>query len=515
MKCLDCIIVCTFLSFLLVLYAGAQEEVNWDVAQQIRNEGFNKSYIMDDVGYMTDVFGPRLAKSPSYLESVQWLKGKLEEYGLKNVVLDPYEMGVGWRNDYTSVHMMTPQYMPVIAYPESWSSPTDGKVRGPVVYINFQEIESLSDLEQYRGKLKNAIIFSNPKQEMKLGWEPEAVVFTDEQLDRMAETPIFPPQPQVRRRDSGALAWRRIVDLLMVENIAAIVKTDNFHDDGTVRVTRISGTPWAPDAPPNPTSFVMAAEHYNRIMRVMEKGITVEMEVELRITLTDDDYNDYNVLADIPGTDPELKDQIVMLGAHYDAHSSSTGTEDNATGSAHALEAARILSAIGAQPRRTFRFAFWGGEEIGHLGSRAYVKKYLGNRDTQEYLPAHKKFSAYFNLDYGTGKIRGIFLMNNLSAKPIISEWIKPFHDIGLKHVVLIPGGDIGSDHAQFLAVGLPIFPFLQDPVENDSRTWHTNMDTFDRIVPEYLIQGAVVSAGMIYQAAMGDEMMPRLPVER
>ncbi len=514
MKYYNRILVYAFLSFFLAAPAGAQETVYWDVAQQIRNEGFNNSHIMEDVSYMTDVFGPRLAKSPSYLESVEWLKEKLEEYGLKNVVLDPYELGVGWRNDYTSVHMMTPQYMPIIAYPESWSSPTNGKIRGPVVYINFRDIKSLSDLAQYRGELKNAIIFSNPEQKMKLGWEPEAIVYTDEQLDRMAETPIIPPPPSVRRRDSDSLPWRQIVNFLMDESIAAIVKTDNFHDDGTVRVTRLPGTPWAPDAPPNPTSFVMAAEHYNRIMRVMEKGIPVEMEVELRITLTDDDYNDYNVLADIPGTDPELKNQMVMLGAHYDAHSASTGTEDNATGAAHALEAARILSAIGVQPRRTIRFAFWGGEEIGHLGSRAYVKKYLGDRDTQEYLPGHEKFSAYFNLDYGTGLIRGIYIMNNLLAKPIISEWIKPFHDIGLKHVVLIAGSDIGSDHRQFQAVGLPIYPFLQDPVENDTRTWHTNMDTFDRIVPEYLMQGAVVSAAMAYQAAMRDEMMPRIPVE-
>jgi len=497
---------------LLVSSASAQESVHWDVVQKIMEEGFNNSHIMADVSYLTDVYGPRLAKSPSYIASAKWVKKKFEEYGLENVRLEPYEFGVGWRNDLTSVHMTKPQYMPIIAYPQSWSSATNGKVRGPVVHIDFENITSENDLAEYEGKLNNAIIFSTPKRMLTPSFEPEAVLLSKEQLDEMARIKISPAASNRsgRYRGTDKLPRRRIIDFVFSEGAAAVVRPCRVYDDGTVMVTKVAGKPWAKDAPKPPTELVMAVEHYNRIMRILEKGIPVEMEVEIRVSLFDEDLTDYNVIAEIPGSD--LAHEIVMLGAHLDAHAGATGAEDNATGAAQVLEAARILKAIGAKPRRTIQFALWGGEETGHLGSKAYVAKHFIDPESKEFTSEHKNFSCYFNLDYGCGKIRGVYLMNNLLAHPILNEWMKPFHNLDMTHLVLVPGQDIGSDHEQFRAVGLPIFPFLQDPVENDSRTFHSNMDFYDKIVPEYLIQGTVVCAGFVYHAAMSDVKIPRTP---
>jgi hypothetical protein len=406
--------------------------------------------------------------------------------------------------------MISPQYMPIIAYPKAWSSPTKGKVRGPAVFINFEEITSMQDLNQYKGKLRDAIIFSSPKRVLLPNFKPDAVLLSKERLDEMAQISII-PEPHDRKSryaQTKGFPRQKIIEFMLSEGITAIAAPDQVYDDGTVMVTLVSRNAWKKGAPKQPTSFVLAAEHYNRIVRILEKGISVEIEVELRATYTDKDLTDYNVIAELKGTD--LADEVVMVGGHLDAHIAGTGAEDNGTGAAQVMEAARILNAIGVKPRRTIRFALWGGEETGHAGSHAYVAKHYFNQNTKKILPEHEKFSGYFNLDYGTGKIRGIYLMGNMQAMPIMTEWMKPFHNLGMTHTVLVPGEDIGSDHVQFETVGLPVFPFLQDPVENDSRSFHSNMDVFDRIIPEYLIQGAVVVAGFVYHTAMRDELLPR-----
>jgi len=493
-----------------LVVAADEEPIHWGIIQKIMEEGFNNSHIMEDVWYMTDVFGHRLAKSSSYLAAAKWAKRKFENYGLENVQLDPYEFGIGWDLEYTSVNMISPQYMPIIAYPQAWSSPTKGKVRGPAVFINFEEITSIQDLNQYKGKLQNAIIFSAPKRVLLPSFQPDAVLLSKERLDEMAQISIIPESHDRKSRyaQTDGFPRQKIIEFMLSEGIAAIATLDQVYDDGTVMVTLVSRNAWKKGAPKQPTSFVLAAEHYNRIIRILEEGIPVEMEVELRATYTDKDLKDYNVIAEITGSD--LADEVVIIGAHLDAHIAGTGAEDNATGAAQVMEAARILKAIGVKPRRTIRFALWGGEETGHAGSRAYVAKHYFDHDTKKILSEHEKFSGYFNLDYGTGKIRGIYLMGNMCAMPIMTEWMKPFQNLGMTHVVLVPGEDIGSDHVQFETVGLPVFPFLQDPVENDSVSFHSNMDVFDRIIPEYLIQGAVVVAGFVYHAAMRDELLPR-----
>ena len=496
--------------------AVAQEPIHWDVIQKIRVEGFYNSRVMEIASYMTDVFGPRLSHSPSYRAAAEWAQKKFEEYGLANVQLEPYgEFGVSWRNDYTSVHMMTPQYMPIIAYPNTWSSGTNGRIQGQVVYIDVEEIVSEADLAQYRGTLKNAIVFIQPKQELFPEFSPMAVRYSKEWLDEYSQTVIpLPDWRQRRDQQAGRLPRNQIIDFLFSEGAAAIAAPggniinsdgrENYGNFGTVRVNGGRKT-WENISSIHPPFLVMAGEHYNRIMRVLEKGIPVEMEMDLRISITEDDPTDHNVIAEIPGTD--LADEVVLFGGHLDATSAGTGASDNAAGAAVAMEAIRILRAIGVTPRRTIRVALWGGEEVGLLGSRGYVAKHYGNPDTQQYTPEHEKFAAYFNKDRDTGRIRGVNLQGNERLRPIFTEWIKPFHNLGMTH--LSSRSSWNSDHASFNAVGLPAVQFIQDPIED--RAAHTNMDVYDRLVPEDLMQSAVIIASFAYHAAMRDEKLPRV----
>jgi len=500
----------------------AQEPVHWNVVRQIMDEGLNNSHIVDDVSTMTDVFGPRLAKSNAYYEAVKWAEKRFKEYGLENVHLDRYEFGVGWELEYTSVHMMAPQYMPIIAYPQSWSSPTQGKICGSVVTINFQEIASEADLEQYKGRLKNAIVFTAPKQKMYLRWNPEVLLLSDDMLDQMAEVPAsedhaevirnVPKAPELNRQVRPVYKYpkRKIIDFLLHEGIAAIAATDGLFDDGTVQVNTVARKPWAEDAPKQPTSFILAAEHYNRIMRLIERGIPVELEVELRASYTKKNLMGHNLIAEIPGTD--LADEVVIAAAHYDGCIAGTGAGDNATGAGHVMEAARILKAIGVKPRRTIRFALWDGHEAGNSGARVYCNTHYYNSKTGEKLQDYNKLAGYYNLDYGTGRIRGVFLMNNFRVKPIFTEWMKPLHDLHMKHCFLVASYDAGTEG--YHNAGLPAFKFCQDPVE-DPVSYHSNMDVFDRIVPEYLKQGAIVVASFLYHTAMRDEQLPRVPVTK
>ena len=289
----------------------AQEPVYWDVVQEIMEEGFENSQLMENVSWMTDVFGPRLARSPGYLAAAEWAKKKFEDYGLENVYLDEYEFGVGWNLEYTSVDMMTPQYMPVIAYPQSWSSPTEGRIRGPAVYINFEEISSEKDLAQYKGTLRNSIIFyctgtkkcTSAGNRMQCSLRMSSSMRWRKYLRRtkwQKKIRIIPRPTELDRRVPPTYQYprRKIIDFLLSEGIAAIASTDGFYDDGTVQVTSVARRAWSQDAPKHPTSFIFAAEHYNRIMRILEKDIPVELEVELRAAYTEKDLMAHNVIAE-------------------------------------------------------------------------------------------------------------------------------------------------------------------------------------------------------------------------
>jgi carboxypeptidase Q len=268
-----------------------------------------------------------------------------------------------------------------------------------------------------------------------------------------------------------------------------------------------NGASYAPDARPVLPEMEMSAEHYGRIMRLLEAGKEVEIELESKTSFTDD-LTGYNVVAEIPGTDKKLKEEVVMLGAHLDSWHAATGATDNAAGSAVMMEAMRILQAIGVKPRRTIRIALWGSEEQGLFGSKNYVKKHFGDPQTMKMTPAHAKFAGYFNVDNGTGKIRGVYLQGNEAVRPIFEAWLKPFHDMGAKTLTIQNTG--GTDHLSFDALGLPGFQFIQDPVDYDTRTHHTNMDTYERLQEEDLKQAAVIVAAFVYHTAMRNEKLPR-----
>ncbi len=501
------------LAVLFASLASAEEEVYWDVFQEIKDEVFANQEVIENASWLCDVFGPRNAKSPSYRASAEWAVKKLKEYGLSNARLEPYEFGVGYVNEYISVHMMSPQYMTLLAYPATWSSGTDGRVRGQAVYINFDEISSEADLEKYRGKLQDAIVFTAPKQEVSLIIPLLEERFSDDKLDEMASVKVGPSgsdrrRGRRRREEEDRLSRQQIIDFVFGEGAAAIVRTDGRSDYGSVVVENSGYTmetrPWEKGAPPNPTELVMAAEHYNRIMRILEKDVPVEMEVELRVSFSRDDLTDHNVIAEIPGTD--LAHEVVVIGAHLQANPAGTGAVDNAAGVVAAMEAMRALVAIGVKPRRTIRMGLWGAHEMGTFGNKSHVAKNFADPKTKEYKKDYDNLFAYFNMDIGTGRIRGVSVMGNEEVRSIFTEWIRPLKALGMTHIFTT-----GMTHEAYSEVGLPGFYFNQDRTAMDDRHAHSNMDTYERLVPEGLIQSSVVMAHFAYQAAMRDEKLPRI----
>ncbi len=515
------------LMMIVVSSSFAQEKVDYSMIDKMRDEGFSRSQVMELVWYMTDVFGPRGGNSPSYDQAARWAEKRFKEFGAENVKLDPYaEIGMPWECTYNSVHMLTPQYMPLIAYAVSHTRGTNGKVRSHAVYVNTQEIFSEADLGKYRGKLKGKIVLAEPAPQLKLDFEPRAVRLSKDVLDDMAEMRIIPPKETITitRDEYDALLQgnapqrplpsAEVDEFFENEGVAVQivpgrdsvkVSLDGPYDKGTVGL--YSGHPVPKGGFKPLPRMTMAAEHYNRIVRLLEKGFDVEMEVEIRTIFHEDDLEDYNVIAEIPGTD--LKDEIVLIGGHFDGIFGGTGATDNATGAAMVMEAMRILKAVDAKPRRTIRAALWGGHDAGHSGARYYVRKYVRDTKTGETFPEHAKLSVYFNCDW-YGRILGIYLNGNDLARPIFFEWTKPFHDVGMTHIVSDNSG--GSDHMGFIQAGIPGFSWIQDDIEYFSTNHHTNMDVYDRIVPEDLMQASVINACWAYLAAMRDDMIPRTP---
>ncbi len=490
---------------------NAQEKVYYDVVQKIMDESFANNEVMENASWLTDVFGPRGAKTPGYYAAAEWVKEKLDDYGVPNAHLEPYEFGIGWENTYTSLHMISPRYMQIVAYPALWSKGTNGKVLSPVVYVNFDEIASESDLEQYRGNLHNAIIFTTPKQEITHRFTPLNERLSDEQLDEMSKIPVGPRVTQVhrgRRSEDDRLSRQQIIDFVFGEGAVAIVRTDGQSSYGSVRVENSRYTmetrPWEQGAKPNPTELIMIAEHYNRIMRILEKGIPVEMEIEVRVSFNRDVPNDFNVIAEIPGTD--LANEIVLFGGHLQANPAGTGAIDNGAGVVATLEAARTLMAIEVKPRRTIRVGFWGGHEMGTIGNRAHVRENFADPITKEYKKDYDNLSAYYNIDIGTGGIRGVSIMGNELLRSIFTEWMKPLKNLGMTHLFTT-----GMEHEAYREVGLLGFYFDHDRKEIDDMNSHSNMDTYERLVPEGLMQASVVLTSFVYHTAMRDDKLPRV----
>ncbi|GBC77879.1 Aminopeptidase S [bacterium HR08] len=506
--------VAVFLFWLLVVppLVHAEEPVDWQAITRIKQEGFGNSRVMEIASYLTDVYGPRLTGSPNLRAASEWARDRFKEWGLANARLEPWgTFGRGWSVERFSIEMLEPQYMPIIAYPKAWTPGTNGPVTGQPVVVTLRSEE---DFAAYRGKLRGAIVMLQPPRPAVTRFEPDARRHSEEDLKRLAQAPepgARPPMEAQREELRAQRALQEKIARFLREEDVAVVLEPSRGEHGTIFVT--GGGSYRANAEPTVPWMVVAIEHYARIARLLEKKIPVKLEVNIRTRFHDEDRQEYNVLAEIPGVDPKLKDEIVMLGAHLDSWHAGTGATDNAAGSAVVMEAVRILKAIGIQPRRTIRVALWTGEEQGLLGSRAYVEKYFGNPRTMELKPDHAKISVYFNLDNGTGRIRGIYLQGNDAVRPIFEAWLRPFHDLGATTVAIRGTG--GTDHLAFDAVGIPAFQFIQDPIDYSTRTHHTNMDVYDRLLPGDLMQAAVIMASFVYHAAMREEKLPRKPLPK
>jgi len=503
-----------FLFLLLVIppLVRAEEPVDLQVIARIKQEGFGNSKVMEIASYLTDVYGPRLTGSPNLKAASEWARQKFAEWGLAHARLEPWgTFGRGWSLERFSIEMLEPQYMPIIAYPKAWTPGTGGPVVGSPVLVTLR---SEDDFAAYKGKLKGAIVLLQPPRQVVTRFEPDARRHSEDDLRRLAQAPepgARSPMEAQREEIRAQRALQEKIARFLREEGVAVVLEPSRGEHGTIFVT--GGGSYRLNAEPTVPWVVVAIEHYARLARLLEKKIPVKLEIAIRTRFHDDDPQGYNVLAEIPGVDPRLKDEIVMLGAHLDSWHAGTGATDNAAGSAVVMEAMRILAAIGIRPRRTIRVALWTGEEQGLLGSRAYVEKYFGNPRTMELKPDHAKISAYFNLDNGTGRIRGIYLQGNDAVRPIFEAWLRPFHDLGATTVTIRGTG--GTDHLSFDAVGIPAFQFIQDPIDYGTRTHHTNMDVYDRLLASDLMQAAVIMASFVYHAAMREEKLPRKPLPK
>ncbi len=516
------------LLFLTTLPLTAADNPDLQIITRIRQEGFRNSKVMDVAQSLTDVLGPRLTGSPEMKKANEWTRDKLTEFGLANAHIEGYEFGKGWSLEATTVRMVAPQTQQLYAIAKAWSPSTNGTIRGKVVKV---KLETKEDLEKNKGKLAGAIVMTGEARELKAQDKPALERYDEEGLAKLADYEIPASRDEARMRDfRNRREFRRLLaQFAMDEKIAAIVDSGASDFGGGLFRVQSSGT-WRDDEPVGVPNVAIAPEHFSRIARLLDKKQDVELEIDVRAQFHDGDRNAYNTIAEIPGTDK--KGEIVMVGAHLDSWHSSTGATDNAAGVATVMEAARILKSLGIAPRRTIRVALWSGEEQGLLGARAYVKEHFASRaepkDPEQaklpaslrtekgeltIKPAHAKVSAYFNMDNGTGRIRGLYAQENAAAVPIFTAWLAPFHDLGATTVTM--RNTQSTDHIAFDEVGIPGFQFIQDEVEYSTRTHHTNWDSFERLQREDLMQAAVVMATVVWETANRAEMLPRKPLPK
>ncbi|MFQ5690346.1 MAG: M20/M25/M40 family metallo-hydrolase [Gemmatimonadota bacterium] len=487
--------------------AAAAEPVDLNAVRRIKEEAFQRSQVMEVMSYLTDVYGPRLTGSPYLKEAEEWAAGRLREWGLSDVHLEKWgRFGRGWTNRRFSASMVSPRYAPLIGYPKAWTPGTDGPVRAPAV---LAVIDDETDLESFRGKLAGKFVLWRALPDVEPVWDAPAHRLTEAELRERAEQ----PSPRARARfDFAAFRARRafarrVMGFFRAEGVAAVLEPSRSGSGGTVFVS--SGGSQDPEAAPVAPQVVLAVEHYGRIYRILEKGIPVVLEIDIQNIFDDSDMDATNVVAEIPGTDKA--EEVVMLGGHFDSWHAGTGATDNAAGSATMMEAMRILKATGLPLRRTVRLALWTGEEQGLLGSRAYVKAHFGDPETMKLKPEHAGLSGYFNVDNGGGAIRGVYLQGNDAIAPVFARWMEPFRNMDMTTLSIRDTG--GTDHLSFDAVGLPGFQFIQDPLDYGTRTHHSNMDVYERIVPRDMMFNAAIVASFIYHAANREALLPREPL--
>jgi carboxypeptidase Q len=513
------------LAVLAVLLVGipltAQAPSNSELyaIHQIREEGFADSKVMEIISYLSDVYGPRLTNSPNIKEAAKWTTERLNEWKLANVHLEPWgPFGRGWSNERTSVQILSPRPFPLIAYAKAWTPGTNGPITADAV---FAPITKEEDFAKFKGQLKGKFVLTAAVPENPERFEPQAHRYTDAELADLATQQVPAAQPGQEDRIAQFRAQREFqlkVQKFLVDEGAAAWIEPSRSDDGTVFVQQ--GGDRDKDKPAAPCRVAVASENYGRIVRMLEKKAAVTMLVDIQNKFWDDDLNSFNIIGEIPGSDKAKADEVVMLGGHFDSWQSGTGATDNGAGSAVMLEAIRILKTTGVKMRRTVRLGLWTGEEQGLLGSRAYIKQHFGDREAEDpathlikTLPEHAKLDAYYNIDNGTGKIRGVYLQGNEMVAPIFNAWMVPFHDLGMTTLSIRNTG--GTDHLSYDAVGLPGFQFIQDPMDYDTRTHHSNMDVYERIQEPDMKQMAVIVASFVYLTANRDEMMPRKPLPK
>jgi hypothetical protein len=512
---------------LLAAALPAEERVDLDMITRIRDEGFRNSQVMALASELVDGIGPRLTGSPGMKLANQWAQQKFAAWGLANPHQESWgPFGRGWEYEASTLRMTAPDRAELLALPEAWTPGTKGPVRGPAVLVKASAKE---DLEKFKGKLAGRIVFFGELPEIKLHEKAESDRYDEKSLGELAEYEM-PGRPA--RFDREAYRKRRELHraaaTFFAEEKAVAVVSPSRRDNALA--VQGSGSGWKKDEAQALPSLVLSVEHFGRIARLLERNVPVELELDVRARFFDADPMQSNVLAEIPGTDK--KGEVVMLGAHLDSWHAGTGATDNGAGSVVMMEAMRILKSIGVSPRRTIRIALWSGEEQGLYGSEAYVADHFATRPPvtdpeqlkqPDYLrkktwpittkPEHARLAAYFNVDNGTGKIRGIYTEENAAVVPIFESWIVPLRDLGVTTVTM--RDTTGTDHESFDGVGLPGFQFIQDEIEYETRTHHTNLDTYERLQRDDLMQAAVVVACFAWDAATRPEMLPRKPMPR
>ena len=514
--------------FLLAPLLLAQEKVDLYTVNRIKAEEFQNSKVMETAFYLTDVYGPRLTGSPGLKAAAEWAVRRMTEWGLANPGMEKWgPFGRGWTCVHFSGHQKEPQYAPLIGFARPWSPGTNGPVSGePVLAV----LKTDADLEKFKGKLKGKIVLLEDPTPLAAETEPDLKRFTDGELaaemlapDPSARSPFanpIPPVPGQPARPAGQPfgpaareareKFRDKVNQFLADEGAIVTLVPSYRATSGIVFGSAAGSQ-DPKKPVPPPSVALEVEQYNRIARLIDKKVPVTLEFDIQNKFPDDTQDSFTVTGELPGT--TKKDELVMLGGHLDSWTGGTGATDNGAGSAVVLEAMRILKALDLKMPRTVRVALWTGEEEGLLGSRAYVKEHFADRETMALKPEHAKLSGYFNLDNGTGKIRGAYLQGNDMMRPIFQAWLEPFRDYGASSVTIRNTG--GTDHQSFDAVGLPGFQFIQDPLDYSSETHHSNADVYDHLQPGDLMEASAIMAAVVYDAATRDEMLPRKPLPK
>ena len=480
------------------------EKLDLDAVYRIKEEGLQRSKVMEIESYLTDVYGPRLTGSPNMKEAGDWAMKTMKDWGLTNVHEEAWPFGRGWQNRRFTANALTPRAYPLIAYPKAWTPGTNGAVTGEAV---IAIINTDKDFDTFRGNLRGKFVLGTAMRDVPARFEAPGSRYTDGELADLSKQP---PAAGGRggRGQFDQTFTRKKTQFWIDEGVAAVL--DISRGDGGTLFVQGGGSRDAKD-PPSPAQIVLAVEHYGRIWRTLEKKIPVMLQIDADNAFFDADLNSFNIVADLPGTDKA--DEVVMLGAHFDSWHTGTGATDNAAGSAVMMEAMRLLKTSGVKLRRTVRIGLWGGEEEGLLGSKEYIKAHYGDPATMALKPEHAKLAGYFNVDNGTGLIRGVYLQGNEAVAPIFQQWMEPFKNLGMTTLTIRNTG--GTDHLSYDAVGLPGFQFIQDEIEYNSRTHHSNMDVYERIQANDMMRNAVIVATFVMNTANRDEKLPRKPLPK